>query len=182
MGRKRSEYKHISKKRLKNIIDRRGETQLSLAKMLDRDKDNLNKQIRTETMEVSLLEEIAVKLNVAVGYLTEEINETDSKNLITHSTERDEDGFLIPTYEETLERKAFSTVEDYFLDIGNTFLSMYKFLIANGYIDGTVPNLNKLQLTECDYIFDQLKIMKRLPMLLQSIEEKREIKNHGKEK
>lgn len=173
MGRNKSEYRHISKHRLKWILDYRGVKQVQLAKDLFINKDNLNKQIRTETMEINLLATIAKKLNVAVEYLTGEINVTSPKDLYASSSVVDDEGYYVPLYEETEFYREFSNVEDAFLKIGGDLLELYRILVSGYYIDDEETTLKALSLSECDYIFDQLGIIKKLPSILKSIEKER---------
>lgn len=186
MGRKPDEKIRISPECMKEALKVRKYTQARLAKELNRDKDNLNALInRKQEMEIGLLKTIAKTINIAVEYLTGELLVTDPIELFTlpHTTERDSRGFLIPTYEETLLRKEIhlDSLTDYFLTIGNSLLDFQTFLIKEGYSSETPTSLKKLDLSECDYLFDRLRIIQELPSILHEIEIMREESNHGKE-
>lgn len=175
VGRKKEKYRHISSHRIKWVIKNRGLTQVKLADDLFINKDNLNLQIRRESMEINLLDSIARKLNVAVEYLTGEINASSPKDFYMYSSnpQIDDEGYCVPGYEETEIRREFSTVEDAFLKIGSDLLELYKILVAGHYIDNEETTIKALSLSECDYIFDQLGIIKKLPFILKSIEKER---------
>lgn len=178
MGRKPNEWIHISKQCMKDALKNRGYTQIRLANELHKDKDNLNLQIRTERMDSALLAEISHTIRVPIEYLTGELRVKDTKDLWIYTTDRDSEGNLIPSYEETLERMSFHSVEDYVLRIGNSLLEFQQFLSEKGYTDDSPGSLKKLQLPECDYIFDELQIVKKLPDILRKIEERRkELRN-----
>lgn len=99
VGRKKDIYRHVSKHRIKWILDYRGVNQIHLAKDVGIHKDYLNKQIRTENMEINLLDTIAKKLNVAVEYLTGGINATSPKDLHVQFIGVDDEGYYVPGYE-----------------------------------------------------------------------------------
>lgn len=181
MGRTASERVHISKRCMKDALKTKGYTQISLAKDLCKDKDNLNKQIRTEIMEVSLLEEISKTIRVPKEYLRGELLVKESTDLFYPTEDRDSEGFLIPKYEETQERITFESVKDCILKIGNSLLDFQAFLVKEGYSSDSPINIKKLQLSECDYLFDRLRIIQELPSILHEIEIMREESNHGKE-
>ena len=100
MGRKKELYRHISSHRIKWVIEYRGLTQVQLAYDIGVHKDTLNKQIRKESMEISLLDAIAKMLNVAVEYLTCGINATSSKQLQSPYIGVDDEGYYVPVYEQ----------------------------------------------------------------------------------